>query len=247
MKPSFKPSLAATMFVAFGLAHATSVTIPTGTAYNGYVLEPQAAALSFSADLLGALDTTKTSVMGYGAATATVWKDSDGFYMGATASAPITSLTIDTGTQSILSFNTTGGITMTTPALKNLSSGGSLTVTDLNVDLANKKIYATLTGGNGVGTVNNLYLWDIASITGSTNVNSPGQYITTFSGLSITTEGFSKFATSLGLLNLGMSALVGVTDYGTITVVAVPEPSASALMGLGLAGLLISKRRRQGA
>lgn len=242
----FKQGMAASMLVAAGMAQAASVTIPTGTAYNGLVLEPKAAHFSFSADVLGTLDTAKTSVASYGAANTTVLKDTDGFYIEAAESAPITSLTIDTGTGSVQSFTTTGGFSLSTPTLKNVSSGGSLTVTDLNIDLANKKVYATLIGGNGVGTFNHLYLWDIASITGVTNVQSTGTYTTTLAGLSITTEGFNKFATSLGLLNLGKSALVGVTDYGTITVVAVPEPSTSVLMGLGLAGLLISKRRRQG-
>lgn len=242
----FKQGMAASMLVAAGMAQAASVTISAGGVYNGYSLPPQAALLSLSADLLGTLDTTKTNIMSYGAATATAWKDTDGFYAGASVGAPVTSLTLDTGTGSVQSFTTTGGFSMSTPTLKNVSSGGSLTVTDLNIDLANKKVYATLIGGNGVGTFNHFYLWDIASITGATNVQSAGMYTTTLAGLSITTEGFNKFATSLGLLNLGMSALVGITDYGTITVVAVPEPSTSALMGLGLAGLLISKRRRQG-
>ncbi|KGM40543.1 hypothetical protein JY96_12205 [Aquabacterium sp. NJ1] len=235
------------MFLAAGLASAASVTVPTNTLYNGFYLEPQAARLDFSVDLLAALDTSKTNVVGYGAATATVLKDSDGFYTEATDAAPITSLTIDTGTQQVLSFSTTGGVTMTAPVLKSVSSGGSLTVTDLNIDLANKKIYATLIGGNGVGTLNNVYLWDIGSITGSTSTQNSGTYITTLTGLSITTEGFNKVMTSLGLFNFGESALTGVTDFGTITVVAVPEPGTPALMGLGLAGLLISKRRRQGA
>lgn len=249
MRLQFKQRVAAamSMFMAAGVAHAASVTIPTGTAYNGYYFEPMAARLSLSADVLAALDTAKASVASYGAAYTTVSKDTDGFYIEAAESAPFTSLTIDTGTQSVLSFTTTGGLAMTTPVVKSVSSGGSLTVTDLNVDLASKKIYATLIGGNGVGTLNNFYLWDIASITGSTSVNGPGTYTTMLSGLSITTEGFNKFTQALDLFNFRTSALTGVTDFGTITVVAVPEPSTSALMGLGLAGLLISKRRRQGA
>lgn len=180
---------------------------------------------------------------------ATVTKDSDGFYTQASASAPITALTIDTATNSVLSAATTGGATQTAPVLKSVSSGGSLTVTDLNVDLANKKVYATIIGGNGVGTLTNFYLWDIGSITGATTVAGAGTYTTNISGLSITTNGFNKFVTSLGLLNLGKSALSGVTDFGTITstitaVPAIPEPSTYALMGLGLAGMGLVARRR---
>jgi len=248
MKFAMKSIVAAAAFVAAGVASAASVTVPVGTEFGGLTFTG-AGSLSFSADLLGALDTGKVSVAGYGAATATVAKDSDGFYTEASASAPITALTIDTVTHNVLAAATTGGATQTAPVLKSVSSGGSLTVTDLNVDLANKKVFATIIGGNGVGTLNNFYLWDIGTITGATTVAGAGTYTTSLSGLSITTDGFNKFVTSLGLLNLGKSALMGVTDFGTITSTivatpAIPEPSTYALMGLGLAGMGLVARRR---
>ncbi len=263
MKPIFKSGLAASMFMAVGLAHASSVTIPAGAQYYGAPYYGTSingvSTLSLSPDVLMTLDIIQTSVTSYGAAAASVMKDSDGFYTQVSVAAPITSVSLDTQSTDIVSVATAGGIVMTAPARKSVGSGGSLTVTDLNVDLANKQVYATLIGGNGVGTLNNIALWNVGSVTSSGLITgydshcgfyndclyvAPGM---TLSGLRLTADGFNKVAQSLGLLSLGKSALTGITDFGTITMGAVPEPSTPALMGLGLAGLLISKRRRQGA
>jgi hypothetical protein len=248
-----KTLIAASAFAAASLASAASVTVASNTAYNGLSFSGSGA-LTFSADLLGALDTGKITVANYGSATTTVAKDSDGYYTNVSAAAPITSLTIDSSSMAVLGAATSGGATQTAPVLRSVSSGGSLTVTDLNVDLANKKVYATLIGANGVGTVNNVYLWDIGSITGATSVTGAGTFTTTLSHLSITTDGFNKFTQALGLLTLGKSALSGVTDFGVITSTitaqavptgSVPEPSTYVLMGLGLVGMSLVRRRHK--
>ncbi|KGM40544.1 hypothetical protein JY96_12210 [Aquabacterium sp. NJ1] len=243
----FKPSFAASMFMGIGLAHATSVTIPSGTEYQGIAFGGGALNMDFYIDLLQTWDSTKATLSSYGAASATVTKDSDGFYESAGFSAPLTSLTIDDHTNEVLSLATTGGITVQSPQLFGMSTGGSLTVTDLNIDLANKKVYANLIGGNGVGALNNVYLWDIGSVTGLTNPTGPGTTVASMTGLKITATGYAVLEKSLGLMILGRQLYQYTTDYGTLTATVVPEPTSSTLMGLGLAGLLISKRRRQGA
>jgi hypothetical protein len=100
-----------------------------------------------------------------------------------------------------------------------------------------------------VGTINHFALWNYTTLTGGTTIQGAGTYNNTISGLTITADGQAKFAQALGLLSLGKAALNGISDYGTISstivAVAVPEPSTYALMGVGLVGVMLVKRRRQ--
>ena len=86
---NFKHIAAASMFVAAGLAQAAPVTINVGGSWNG-LTATGTATLTFSADLLGALDTGKIELSNYGNATSSIVKDADGFYVSASAAiAPI--------------------------------------------------------------------------------------------------------------------------------------------------------------
>jgi len=258
MKWKIQHILATAILAATGAAQAATVT---SQAWDLQIAG--SATLSFSADLLGALDTGKMSIASYGYAfTPVVHKDTDGFYTEVQAVAPISTLTYDNVSNALLGMGSVGGVTLTAPTLKSVSSGGQVTVTDLNADLSTKTIYATVIGGNGLGTLAHLALWRFSGITGNTSVQDTDIW-NTVTGLSLTPEGFNAFSQSLGLLNLGKSALMGVTDFGTITVVTnhmlmdgdnltpppwyvgqVPEPSSYALMGLGLVGLTLVKRRQ---
>ena len=250
MKFAQKHLVAALAFMAVGAAHADALTVVKGGAtFQG------SGTLTFSADLLGALDTAKISTANYGAVTSTITKDTDGYYSQIAVSAPMQTLTLDDVSLQVLGVGTKGGMTLTAPVLKSVSSGGSLTVTDINADLTSKTIYATIIGGNGVGTISNFALWNFATLTGPTAYTGPGTYVDDISGLTLTTDGFAKFSQALGLLSLGKAAMNGITDYGTIHSVlnttlvldstpAIPEPSTYALMGLGLVGIAFAARRK---
>jgi hypothetical protein len=250
MKFAIKSIVAAVAFVAAGAASAAATTVAVGGSLDGLKLVGGAGKLSFSADLMAALDTGKVTVASWAPGTAVGSKDVDGFYTEVSASAPITSVLVDSTTKQLLSIATAGGATQTSPIVKGISSGGSLTVGDLNVDLVNKKVFATVIGANGVGTLSNFYLWDIVNpVTTESYIAGTDRTLNTISGLQITTAGFDTFVKSLGLLSLGKGALATVTDFGTITttmtVTPVPEPSTYALMGLGMFGIgLVARRRR---
>lgn len=251
MKFVIKSAMIATAFVAAGAASAAASTISVGgSAVNGMLLQSGTGKLSFSADLLSALDVGKVGVSSWGDGIAVGAKDVDGYYTEVSATAKISSIVFDNVSGQIQSIATSGGATQTSPVVVKVSNGGSLTVGDLNVDLANKKVFATVIGANGVGTLSNFYLWDIVNpVTQDVLTVGANQSLTQVSGLKITTAGFDTFVKSLGLLSNGKGALSMITDYGTITttlsVSAVPEPSTYALMGLGMVGIgLVARRRR---
>jgi hypothetical protein len=265
MQYTLKALAAAALIASIGVANAASVTTAVGetNTFNGtpLTLEGGTGTLSFSASLLAALNVGQVAVTAVAPATVTGTPAGN----NVAAAAPITSVTADDVSGQVLGVATAGGALQTAPVVGFISNGGTLAVTNLNVDLTSKAIYASITGdftgaatgvpgtatGGAVTTIDNFHLWDYTTLTGASTISGEGTFNTTLSGLTITADGYKHFVSALRLLQFGTAALQSVTDYGTISstitvTAAVPEPStyAMAIAGLALVGVAARRARK---
>ncbi|MFT3855958.1 MAG: PEP-CTERM sorting domain-containing protein [Aquabacterium sp.] len=266
MKHIAKALVLASAFAAAGAAQAVTATVTLYTGdtagVDGYEMSNLhgGGSLEFSDLLVGALNIANISTA---AVSPSVLTDADVM----SVSAPIQSLTgsfnTDTAMFTATKVGTLGGATMTAlgklPSGKNnaATTGGSLSLTNIKVDLTTSSIYATLTGANGVGTRNNQLIWNYGAIEGATTfaaVQGTTHAVNKLSQLTITTEAFDLFAQSLGLTAFGKSSMAGITDYGVMNATIdvdvktpVPEPTTYMMMGLGLVGLAFASKRARRA
>ncbi|HYR26136.1 MAG TPA: PEP-CTERM sorting domain-containing protein [Aquabacterium sp.] len=260
MKFAFKSLVVAAAFVAAGAASAATLTVGDNTStLAGLYAASGTGTLTFSQTLIDALNTGGVAVQAVGGATSNIVGDA-GAYTAVGVGAPVTTLNVDAG-GNITQAQSIGGAQQIAGAVKGVSYGGQVSVTNLRIDMVNKNIYADFLGAgkNSAGaTVNvnatNVLAWTFSTITGPTAVSGVGTYDTVLSGLSLTTDGFNNLKNGLGLYSIGLIALQGASaDFGTLTssitvaaapVASVPEPSTYALMGVGLVGIGLVARRR---
>jgi hypothetical protein len=265
----FNHLVVAAALVVAGSANSAPITVQASDAWNGLAFTGSKANLAFGIEMLAAVDTIgHTKLSPYGAAQFAYSKDSEGYYESATVTGPLSAITIDDASKQTLNVDTSLGVTLTALPYSALTTGGSITLKDLSVDISKRQVFATIIGANGVGTLTNVPLWDIMGtalydgagkfsgydaatpIVGPTAIVGEGSYAIQLNGLKFTPDGTAQFTKALGLQSLGVMTLQGVHDVGTITLSinatattsTIPEPATPVLMVMGLLGLaLVSK------
>lgn len=165
--------------------------------------------------------------------------------------------------QTVLATRAQGGFSLSSMAGGKGSS--ELRFTDLRVDLVNRTISADIAGSHGVGALNDHVLWSFDRVVGDTQIEwlaSPvlgvrensWSYSLPSLVLADASDVDNIFGKALNLSESQRRALRGLNDRNTegfgsfsnaasLLVTPIPEPSAWALMVVGLAGLGVLRRR----
>jgi len=221
MNVKFKSLVAAAAFIATQAALAAPVTVFTNaTAYKGVALNGTERwtwdnNLVSLYNLMGAKFTVNAPAsLGY----ATQASNPSRLTL-AVLTAPLKSVVIEDTTDDVLTLRTAGGITLTTTNDAITTSGGAVTLNNLEIDLVNKVVYADIQGANGVGTLNHVRLWSFPA-TGAAKVSlTAGQQTTVaINSLALTTEGYAAISTGLGTNDFSQNALKAVQSFGTLAI-----------------------------
>ncbi|TAL14191.1 MAG: PEP-CTERM sorting domain-containing protein [Aquabacterium sp.] len=230
---AFIIAAAAAAFIA--PAFAATETIGTGT--TPWRLENTAGSFSLSNDVLAAF--SLVGIYAEAVAPAT--------YLRPTISTTISSVSYDSGSGLFTAGQSVAGATLKLDDVTEVGGTGWITLSGLTIDPLARLVYADVSGANGLQP-QRVDLFRYATASGDTSFSGAGDYTITALALTPTENGIRALETGLGLNSLGDYALRRATNFGSMkasfTVVAVPEPSTWALLGLGLACAAGVARRR---
>jgi hypothetical protein len=251
----------------FGWPSAPRDTPFTLTPYAYRVLDPHLlhlpaeGALRFTASpsFVASLNAIEAQVSRIGSGAFDLTRNDRDKFTGISRDLPVG--TLDTsylaaGTFQSHKVGTEGGLHLTTIDNGITATGGVLSITNIQIDLAGGKVYGDVWNGRTQEFTSQLHLWNgtFTSPTTTTALRSDEcgfgvcrtevNIHAALGELQITAPAFQTFVSALGMTEDGVSVLRHVTDYGTLVAV-VPEASTVVQMGLGLAGLAALSRRRR--
>lgn len=249
------------------------------TLSHGYVLGGQGA-ITLDSDTLGFFDDITNARFVTTASTyvvAPLDEVTQSFFNSITIPVSVASVTIDTVSKQLLGVGLQGGALAVNPVRKGVSDGGSISITNMSLDLAARQIRGTVSGANGVGQVNDVALFDLTQVQVSVDASDANPVCMGVLSCGLGLGGLQTYGFHLQLSDMALNAQardlilqgMGVAPHPVFAAIftnmsfpfasmsldtslavtpgyfaaSVPEPGTYALMGLGLAGVLLARRR----
>ena len=223
MKARFKNLIAAASFLAAGAACASTVTvIANDTDYKGTRLSGNET-LTLSTKALGALNALRSSLSADGAGVVSFTLDANNRLSSANLSSALNKLVVEDSTDTIQAVSGVGGLRITAAPINGITTGGSLVISDLEVDLQNRVILANVSGDNGVGVMLHQPIWAFDVVSGPVTLpaaaSAPATQTFGISALRLTDTGLNTMVVALGESSITRSALQSAgSDFGKIDV-----------------------------
>lgn len=221
-------AIAATACLVAGTASAATVTINVGsTVYKAHSVSG-GETLTLSEEALASLAAFNPQFTANGVTQLTTTQDAGGRLQSVTASAPITAIKVEDTNNELNNITSLTGLTATVAARPHIALGGSVSISDLDIDLPNHKVFATIVSSNGVGTKLHVPLWNIDSVLGSTSLDTTPDGTSTsqlvISGLQLTPEGSEALTTAWGVESVAKPLVSEISDFGSLalTILSVP-------------------------
>jgi PEP-CTERM motif len=156
---------------------------------------------------------------------------------------------ITAANEQITEVATKGGLTLASFDDGFTNTGGSLTLNNLTLDASGRHVLADVSSSEGsVASMSRVAIFDLVNLQSTPNELQAWTLGSTTANLVLSAQGTDLFFKGLGLMEVGKAALQSVGSFGSVSVNVgtVPEPSAWISMGLGMLGIGLLTRRRQG-
>ena len=186
----------------------------------------------------------------FGAVSIAVGATAPATYGSPVLTSSTSTFSFDDTSNAITALTLNGGATLTLSSAGFAGGPGSVALNNLKLDITTKKVWADVSGANGLAA-GNYNIFDVGTIAGSTSFSGAGSYSTSASGLTLTSGGADLLLKGLGLASFVKGTLTSTPTYGalqfntTVSVATVPEPTTWALMLTGLAAVATMARRRK--